>query len=82
MLLTVDAGVSTMWDGASHREALSSPVADTLRPPLAESVAAGIAALQPGARIVAILREPADRWVIRRPQPLCPVSRRWNVSGV
>ena len=51
-----------MWDERSLREARRRPaLAAEQYPPLAESTAAGLAALQPTARIVAILREPTDR---------------------
>ncbi|XP_043221991.1 carbohydrate sulfotransferase 15-like [Amphibalanus amphitrite] len=61
-IITVDGSTSTMWDERSLREARRRPaLAAEQYPPLAETTAAGLAALQPTARIVAILREPTDR---------------------
>ncbi|XP_043241231.1 uncharacterized protein LOC122391414 isoform X3 [Amphibalanus amphitrite] len=63
-IITVDGSTSTMWDERSLREARRRPaLAAEQYPPLAETTAAGLAALQPTARIVAILREPTDRYV-------------------
>ncbi|XP_037078185.1 carbohydrate sulfotransferase 15-like [Pollicipes pollicipes] len=58
-MITGDGSTSTLWGGVAHRAAREAGL--TMFPPLGHSVAAGLARLQPRARIIVILREPGDR---------------------